>query len=144
VFHQRAGHTAKAVELLREAAEADLGLDMAHVRLAEIHRAQRDIGGEMQERQRAVQANPEDATLLLELAMLRYEVGELEEAESELQLATTLNPRDPRPAFLLGVILQGQRRTAEARAMFERCIAVASKSKTHIAEDARLRLGRLQ
>jgi tetratricopeptide (TPR) repeat protein len=143
VFHQRAADTTRAIELLRGAAEADLGLDMAHVRLAEIHRARRDIAAEMQERQRAVQSNPEDATLLLELAMLRYEVGELEEAEDELQRATALNPRDPRAFYLLGVILQGQRRMAEARTMFERAAAVAPKSKAYIADDARARIAKL-
>lgn len=143
VFHLRAADTAKAVELLHAAAEADLGLDMAHVRLAEIHHARQDIGGAMQERQRAVQSNPEDATLLLELAMLRYEVGELEEAESELQRATELSPRDPRAFYLLGVILQGQRRSAEARALFERAAAVAPKSQAAIAADARVRLAKL-
>ena len=143
VFHQRAADTTRAIELLRAAAEADLGLDMAHVRLAEIHRARRDVGGEMQERQRAVQSNPEDATLLLELAMLRYEVGEIEEAEAELQRATALNPRDPGAPYLLGVILQGLQRPAEARAMLQHAIAVAPKSKAYIADDARSRLARL-
>lgn len=144
VVHQRAADTAKAVELLQAAAEADLGLDMAHVRLAEIHRARQDVGGEMQERQRAVQSNPEDATLLLELAMLRYAVGEWEEAEGELQRATALSPRDPRAFYLLGVILQGQQRRAEARSMFEHAAAVAPKSQAAIAADARVRLAKLQ
>jgi tetratricopeptide (TPR) repeat protein len=143
-FHQRAADTARAAALLREAAEADLGLDMAHVRLAEIYRMRGDFGGEMQERQRAVAANPDDGTLQLELAMLRYEVGELEEAEEALRRAAALSPRDARPHYLLGVIAQMQGRPADARAAYERCVALAPARLTYLATDASTRLAALK
>jgi tetratricopeptide (TPR) repeat protein len=133
-----------AAALLREAAEADLGLDMAHVRLAEIYRMRGDFGGEMQERQRAVAANPDDGTLQLELAMLRYEVGELEEAEEALRRAAALSPRDARPHYLLGVIAQMQGRPADARAAYERCVALAPARLAGVATDARTRLAVLK
>lgn len=140
VLHERSGDTVRAVELLQEAGAADLGLDMAHVRLAQIHRARKDFTGEMVERQRAVQSNPEDATLLLELALLRFEAGQLEEAEQDLTHAAELAPRNPRPLYLLGVILQGQQRNEEARAVFQRCVAVAPRREAAIARDAQTRM----
>jgi superkiller protein 3 len=124
-LHQKAGRTDQAIELYRQVAAADAGNYMAHVQLARLFEATKDYPHAVAERVNAVNANPDDASLLLDLGITLGKAGMMPQAESRLQMAADLNPRDPRPHFWLGVSQMEQGKNAEARASFTRFLALA-------------------
>lgn len=143
-IHEQAGDTAQAVALFQEAATADLGLDMAHVRIANILHARGDFAAELKERDAAVASNPDDPVALFELALLLFDAGELETADGHLQRARELGPRDARFPYLLGVIAQAQQRAADAKKWYQLCVDLAPVNLAQIASDARTRLAGLR
>ncbi|MDX2208686.1 MAG: tetratricopeptide repeat protein [Gemmatimonadales bacterium] len=119
------GQTADAVKLYREAAENDLGLYMAHVRMANIYESQRDYPRAIEERNRAVNANPDDGTLHLELGITLGKSGNFAGAEDACRRATERIPRHAEAWFWLGLALEQQGKRDEARAAYQKVVELA-------------------
>lgn len=142
VMQQRAGHVDEATRLYHEALESDVGLYMAHVQLANMFEAQRDFPHAAEERQRAVDANPDDTSLLTDLAVTLGRAGRFAEAEKALQQAIGQNPSDARPMYWLGIAELQLDHRPEAKSAFEHFVAMApsryeqqlASARQHIAE----------
>ena len=144
VLHQRAGNLEEADRYYRTALENDIGLYMAHARLATIAESKANWSTAITERRAAVNANPEDASLLLDLGRTLATIGDFGAAEDALRQATTANPRDPRPVYYLGIVQHMLTKREEARESFRRFIALAPSRYFRQVEDAKQRLAALQ
>ena len=122
---QRSGEVNAAIDLYREAITHDIGLYMAHVRLAEMYETARMFPQAIESRRNAVNANPENPTLLLDLGKTLAAAGRMSDAADALRQATAANPRDPRPPFFLGLVLEQLDQKDEARTAFNQFIALA-------------------
>lgn len=140
VLLARSGALEEADSLLREAAAADLGLYMAHVHLADLAEQRGDVPAALAERQRAVNANPDDASLHLDLGVSYARQGMLTEAAGAVENAIVLNPSAPAGWYIIGVIRAARAENDAARAAFERFIALAPSRMAAQIEDARTRL----
>jgi tetratricopeptide (TPR) repeat protein len=144
LFKQRAHRPADAMALYQEALAADLGLYMAHVRLAHLYADNRMWSQAIDEARRAVTANPDDPSLLLDVAEVLREAGRLPEAEEAFRQAAQANARSPRASYELGTLEQQVGNTVEAKAALTRFLAIApSRMSTEIA-DAKQRLAALR
>jgi tetratricopeptide (TPR) repeat protein len=143
-IEQAAGQTGAAVRLYREALEADLGLYMAHVQMANIFEAQRRYSEAAEERQRAVDANPDDASLLLDLGVTLGKGGKFAEAQKALQQAGDANPRDARVPFWMAICQAEQGKREEARTAFTRFLEIAPARWDKQIALAKQRLAALQ
>ena len=122
---QRSGEVNPAIDLYREAITNDIGLYMAHVRLAEIYETAGRLPQAVESRRNAVNANPENPSLLLDLGKTLAAAGQLTDAAEALRQATSANPRDPRPPFFLGLVLEQLGQKDAARTAFNQFIALA-------------------
>lgn len=120
-----AAEYAEAVTLLQEALTVDAGLYSAHVRLAEVYEKQRRPTAALQERRRAVDANPDDPSLLADLGEAQLRAGQVVDAHQSLRQAAAANPRSHRTLYLLGRVARQAGDTAEARAAWTRFLALA-------------------
>lgn len=141
---QRAGKMNEAIDLYREAVTNDIGLYMAHVRLADMYETARMWPEAVTSRRNAVNANPEDATLLLDLGKTLAAAGQPEEAVIALREATTANPRDPRPFLYLGLLLEQLGRKDEAKTALNQYIALAPSRYERQTAVAKQHLAALQ
>lgn len=141
---QRNGQGSQALALYRQVATEDAGQYMAHVRMAEIHEGLGQWDDAIEERQRAAQAFPEDASLLVDWGVTLGKAGRFADAEARLVEATRAQPRDARAFYWLGIAEQQLGRSAEARASFERFIALAPSRYAPQVSAARQRLAQLQ
>jgi tetratricopeptide (TPR) repeat protein len=139
----RSGQPKLAEPLFLQVVEQDAGNYMAHVRLAELHEAAQDWDGAIAERRHAVDADPEDASLLLDLGVTLGKAGKFADAEVALTDAVTTNPRDTRSLYWLGIAREQLGKGMEARQAFERFIALAPSRYARQVEAARVRLARL-
>jgi hypothetical protein len=131
----RAGNSDEAVALYREALASDLSLWMAHVQLAKIHDERAEWVDAVRERRLALEANPEDASLSLDLAITLTRAGRHEEAVEPLQVARANLPRNFRVPYFQGLVALQRQRPAEAREAFEAFLAlVPSRYPVEIAE----------
>jgi tetratricopeptide (TPR) repeat protein len=144
VMKQRAGQFNEAIDLFRQAAQDDIGLYMAHVRLAQIYEEHNMLAQAVSERRAAINANPDDASLLMDLGQTLARANQWIDAEHALADAITANPRDPRPHYLLGIVMQHQNKNAEARAAFTDFVNLAPSRFAPQIADARQRLSTLQ
>ncbi len=140
VLHQRAGRLPEAVGYYREALENDIGLYMANVRLAGIAETNQNWAAAVKERRAAVNANPDDPSLLLDLGKTLTASGDLAGAEQTLQDAMAANPRDSRVPYYLGIVQQQLNKKDDARASLTRFIALAPSRYARQVENARQRL----
>lgn len=122
---QRSGEVNAAIDLYREAITNDIGLYMAHVRLAEIYETGRMLPQAIESRRNAINANPENPSLLLDLGKTLAAAGQMSDAAEALRQAASANARDPRPPFYLGLVLEQLGQNAEARSAFNQFIALA-------------------
>jgi tetratricopeptide (TPR) repeat protein len=143
-LRQSAGQTDQAVELYQQVAENDIGHYMAHVQLARIYESRRDYPRAVQERQNAINANPDDPSLLLDLGVTLGKAGMLPQAETRLQAAYEANPRDMRPLFWLGLAQFDQGKRDAARESLNRFIEGAPSRYERQIAMARDRLAKLQ
>ena len=144
VLHQLWGKPADAMRLFQESIASDLGLYMAHVRLAQMYREYKMWDKAIEEARRAIETNPDDATAVLELGVILAEAGRAPEAEETLGRAAAANPRDPRPIYHLGIVRQQLAKQGEAREALTRFVAMAppARYERQIA-DAKQRLAAL-
>jgi tetratricopeptide (TPR) repeat protein len=124
-LHREAGRPGEAMKLFREALENDIGLYMAHVQMANMYEQDRNYPEAITERQRAIDANPDDASLLMDLGVTLGKAGRYGEAEEALQRAAEANPRDARIPFWLGLCQMEESKPAEAKASLTHFVAVA-------------------
>jgi tetratricopeptide (TPR) repeat protein len=124
-IQHEAGRPGEAMKLFREALEGDIGLYMAHVQMANMYEQDRNYPEAITERQRAIDANPDDASLLMDLGVTLGKAGRYGEAEEALQRAAEANPRDARIAFWLGLCQIEESKPAEAKASLTHFVAVA-------------------
>jgi Flp pilus assembly protein TadD len=97
----------------------------------------------VQERQRAVDANPDDASLLLDLGVALGKAGMMPQAESRLQAAVDANSRDTRALFWLGLAQMDLGKKAEARGSFTRFLELAPSRYDRQIAMAKERLAQL-
>ena len=140
VMKQRAGKYNEAIDLYRQALENDIGLYEAHVRLANIYEDHQMLSQAVNERQAAVNGNPDDGTLLFDLGKTLARAGQMPEAEKALRDAIAANPRDPRPHYLLGIVEQRENKNADAHTAFTEFISLAPSRYSAQVADARQRL----
>jgi len=133
-----------AIRLYRAALENDLGLYMAHVQLYRVYKARGLYDSAAVESRAAVTTNPDDPSLLLEHGIMLTAGGQLVAAEDTLRRAMDADPRDSRVPYFLGLTLQMMNKPAEARAAFERFLALAPSRLQEKIADAKQRLATLQ
>jgi Flp pilus assembly protein TadD len=121
----------------------DLSFYMAHVRLAEIYQAQGQWDHAILERHRAIDANPDDPSLVFDLGVTLADAGHDSEAESALQQASQANPRETRATYTLGVVESRLGRAEDARAAFKQFLALAPSRYMSMRDDAAERLASL-
>ncbi|OLC96714.1 MAG: hypothetical protein AUJ00_03600 [Gemmatimonadetes bacterium 13_1_40CM_3_70_6] len=140
VMKQRAGQLDEAIQLYQEALENDAGLYPAHARLASIYETRNLWVQAVAERRAAVNANPDDASLLMDLGLTLAKARNLGEAEQALHQAMDANPRDARVPYYLGRVEEQLNKPADARTAYTRFLSLApSRYATQIA-DAKQRL----
>jgi tetratricopeptide (TPR) repeat protein len=140
----QAGRSKEAAGLLQEAMTNDVGLYMAHVRLASILDDQHRPTAAIEERRRAVNANPDDATLLFELGEAQARAGEMIEAQATLRQARQANPRNVRALYVLGIVSSQVGSTDEARDAFTQFLALAPSRFGEQKAEAERRLQQLK
>jgi tetratricopeptide (TPR) repeat protein len=140
---QKAGYLNDAARLYEEALGQDIGLYMAHVRLAEIYQSAGRLDAAIVERRRALETNPEDANLLLDLGTTLARAAQWADAETTLRQAAAANPRDARIEYRLGVVEQQLGKNTEARDAFTQFLALAPSRYQGPIADAKQRLGTL-
>ena len=138
------GNSEQAMELYRQTLENDLGLYMGHVQMANIFEAQRRYPEAIEERKRAINANPDDASLLMDLGVTIGKAGKFAEAEELLRQAAEANPRDARVLFWMGLCQAEQGKREEAKASLNRFLGVAPARWDKQIGMARQRLAGLQ
>lgn len=143
VLSQRAGRLEDAVRYYREALENDIGLYMANARLAGIAETNMNWPAALKERRAAVNANPDDPSLLLDLGKTQAGSGDWASAEQTLKQAMDANPRDSRVPYYLGIVQQQLNKKEQARASFDRFIALAPSRYARQVENAKQRLAAL-
>jgi tetratricopeptide (TPR) repeat protein len=144
VLYQRAGNLQDAVRYYREALENDIGLYMANSRLAGIAETNMNWPVAIKERRAAVSANPDDPSLLLDLGKTLAGAGDWAGAEQTLKQAGDANPRDSRVPYYLGIVQQQLNKKEEARASFDRFIALAPSRYARQVDNAKQRLAALR
>jgi Tfp pilus assembly protein PilF len=138
------GSPEAALELYRQVLENDIGMYMAHVQMANILEQQRRYPEAIEERKRAVNANPDDPSLLTDLGVTIGKSGQFAEAEAILQQAAEANPRDARVHFWAGLCQAEQGKTAAAKVSLTRFLALAPARWDKQIAMAKQRLEKLQ
>jgi Tfp pilus assembly protein PilF len=141
---QAEGKIPDAITQYREVLNNDIGYYMAHVRLASIYEAAKDYPHAVQERVNAVNANPDDPSLLTDLGVTLGKAGMMPQAETRFQAAIEANPRDVRPLFWLGMAQMEQGKKDAAREAFNRFLAGAPSRYDRQIAMAREKLASLQ
>jgi tetratricopeptide (TPR) repeat protein len=139
-LEEHVGALDQAIALYQEALARDLGLWMAHVQLARIYDERGAWVDALRERQLAVEADPEDASLLLDLGITQFKAGRLEEAAATLRQAAVGLPRNFRVAYFEGIVAVQLARPAEARSAFQRFLALVPSRYGEQIEEVRGRL----
>jgi len=140
---QRAGHSNDAIRLYQDVLGDDIGFYTAHVRLAEIYESHEMWDQAVLERQRAVEASPDDPSLELYLGQTLANAGRWGDAEQPLQMAEHANPHDSRIPYFLGRVEQQLGKSAAARDEYNRFIAIAPSRFAPQIADAKQRLAAL-
>lgn len=140
VLNLRAGDPNAAIEAFRQVLEEDAGYYMAHVQLANIYENNRLWPQAIDERRNAVNANPDDASLLLDFGMTLAKGNQWAAAETALRQAAETNPRDTRALYYLGIVEQQLAKPTEARDAFTRFLALAPSRYDRQVADAKQRL----
>jgi tetratricopeptide (TPR) repeat protein len=138
LFYTGAGDV--AAQLLQEALTEDPSLYMAHSRLADLDERGGRLPEAALERQRAVDSNPDNADLLVDLGLTLKRMGKVEDAAKAFEEAERLNPRDPRPSYQRATIAMEQGHTDVARATLTRFLGLAPSRMKADLDDAHRRL----
>jgi len=142
-LQQRTGNDQEAVRLYTDVLAHDLGNYMAHVQLARLHEEARDWPEALRQRRAAAAVNPDDHTLLTDLAVTLTRAGQWPAAEDALEQALAIGACDTRILYQLGIVQQHNGRLAEARRSFETFLALAPRGALTSRDDVQRRLARL-
>lgn len=123
-LYRETGRTHLATPMLQEAATADMGMFMAHVRLADIHERNGAWNAAVVERRRAIESGPDISTLVYQLGATLARAGRLAEADSVLSQSEQMNPLNARIPRMLGMVRQARADTAGAIAAYTRFLAI--------------------
>jgi tetratricopeptide (TPR) repeat protein len=132
-----------AVTFYQEALSLDLGLWMAHVQLARIHDDRGEWTDALSERRLAVESDPDDPSLLLDLGITLVKSGRAEEALATLRQSEAKLPRNFRVAYFEGLASQQLGQTDLAREAFRRFLAIVPSRYASEIEEVRGRLREL-
>jgi len=135
------GQYPRAAQLFNEVLEYDLGLYMAHVWRAEMLERTRSWYDAAYERRKALELDPENTSLMRDLAITLWRSQRAEEAAEVLFEAVELNPRDPWLSYYLGHALDRLDRPDEAREQWQRFVAIAPSGMAEEVAEVRARLG---
>jgi tetratricopeptide (TPR) repeat protein len=141
--HHMAGNLAEAARVYRMLVEEHLGLDLVHMRLAQVLEALGHVDEAVAERRNAVNANPDDPSLVFDLGVSLHNAGYNAEAENVLRQALEANPRETRAHLVLGAVLEAQRKDDAARLAYQRFLELAPARYASLSDDARRRLAEL-
>jgi tetratricopeptide (TPR) repeat protein len=141
---QRAGDAEGAIRGYQEALTGDLGLYMAHVRVGDIYEGAARWSEAVLARRTAINANPDDPSLILDLGKTLANAGRWAEAEQPLRDAAAANARDSRSHFYLGLVLEHLGQKTEARTALTRFISLAPSRYDRQIAVARQHLSALQ
>src|SRR5690606_25488029 len=114
------------------------------VRLANIFEAERNYPEAITERRRAIDANPDDATLHLDLGIALGKSGDFPGAEQAIRVTLERIPRHAEAWFWLGLALEQQGKRVEARGAFGKVVELAPSRLKHRADAARQKVAALQ
>jgi tetratricopeptide (TPR) repeat protein len=129
------GQLEEAQALYQQSLTRDLGMWMAHVQLAGLHEERMEWIDAIRERRLAIDADPEDPSLVLDLGITLYRAGRFTEAAPVLLQAREGLPRNFRVPYFEGYVARELQRGAEAREAFQRFLAlVPSRYSGEIAE----------
>jgi len=95
------------------------------------------------EHQRAVEANPDDYSLELDLGMLLFNLEQTKEALGRIEKAVALCPRAALGHYLLGRIGEELGRPADAKTHLAQFVALAPHRLDDLVSDAKQRLAKL-
>lgn len=144
VLTEKNGDVNNAIDMYRQLLTDDAGFYMAHARLAAIYEAHNMLPQAIAERQAAVNANPDDASLLYEFGLTYAKSGQWSLAEQQLKAAMAANPHDARVPYYLGIVEQQEKNAAGARDAFAKFIAIAPSRYERQIADAKQRISTLQ
>ncbi len=108
----------------RRAAELNNQLPAVYVTLARVHNGRGEYNLALEEIQRALKLEPNDADALLGQAAVYASMGRAEEAESAYKKATALRPQHWGGHYELGVFYYRQRRLADATQQFQQVLEI--------------------
>lgn len=143
VIQQRGGFTDAAEENFKAALTEDLSLYMAHVRLADLYENQGHLRQAVQERRRATDANPEDASLFVDLGKTLLAADSTAGAIDAFRTAIRLEPRMPEAYYQLGRALATLKDPGASEPL-DHFIACAPSAMASEVADARAMLKRVQ
>lgn len=143
IIKERSNKPVDAIQLYHDIIARDLGFYMAYAHLSQLYRQYKMWDSATVEAQAAVDANPDDPSLLVDLGAIERDSGHLPDAAASLEKAVALDPRYPEAYYRLGVVLQELHRLDNSRTALQHFVAVApSRLETEII-DAKQRLDSL-
>lgn len=125
ILLRRAGRTADATAEFQEVLSNDLSFEMAHAQLAEMAEQAHRWDEAIKERERAIEASPEDPGLLIDYGTTLARARRFRSADSVLVLAEAALPLNARVPYLRGQAAVADGRSAEAIDNFKRFAALA-------------------
>lgn len=143
VVELRAGRTIEARQHFEEVLAQDLGMYMAHVKLAELHERNGAWNAAIRERQRAVETKPGDPVLLYQLGTTLARAARLAEADTAVTRAIELNPHNAEYVYLAARVRLALGDTARAVTTYQKFMSMAPRALAADRVAAQLQLARL-
>lgn len=132
--HLRLGDADKAKAAFGEALTEDLSYHPAHVQLAYLALDQKDTTTALNEMDMAVQIRADDPGIQYMYGHALLSAGRHKDAEAHLRKAIELDPVFAAPVHALAQSLEAQGSVADARAQYEKFLAISSKQDLRRAE----------
>jgi len=142
-LEHRTGRLDEAQRLYQQTLTRDLGMWMAHVQLARLHEERLEWIDAIRERRLAIDADPDDPSLVLDLGITLYRAGRFEEAAPVLTQARAGLPRNFRVPYFEGYVARELQRGDQAREAFQRFLALVPSRYTGEIAEVRGRLHEL-
>ncbi|HET7601680.1 MAG TPA: tetratricopeptide repeat protein [Gemmatimonadales bacterium] len=143
VIELKAGRTIEARQHFEQVLAQDLGMYMAHVRLADLHERNGAWNAAVRERQRAVETKPGDPVLFYQLATTLARAARLAEADTAVTQAMTLNPHNAEYVYLAARIQLALGDRARAAATYRQFLSMAPGSLAADRAAAQAQLAKL-
>jgi tetratricopeptide (TPR) repeat protein len=143
VVELKDGRTIEARQHFEAVLAQDLGMYMAHVKLADLHERNGAWNAAIRERQRAVETKPGDPVLLYQLATTLARAAQLAQADTAVTRAMELNPHNAEYVYLAARVRLALGDTARAVGTYQKFMAMAPSSQAADRLAAQLQLARL-